>query len=712
MSLAEVDESSGTIALFPAGTSYVVRIEPDRGTVRHVHWGDRLALREAVALPAEPGPGDSFGDAWDGAEELPVDGGLRYGPPALEVRYADGTGPLEPHLVGFEVERGGDAWAEVRVNLRDAARPLDWTLHYRVHAASPVVERWTEYRHGRPSGADVLLVRHASAQWNLPVRSDYRMSGVFGQWAGEFALQRRPLAVGETTLTSRRGHTGHQSNPWVAIDAGDATETDGQVWCTATATSGSWRIEAVRSPEGRCGVICGAGHEGVEVSLAAGTSWTSAVSVGVYSAAGFGGVSRALHAYVREHVLPAPERPRPVLYNSWEATSFEVTFANQRRLADAAAELGAELFVVDDGWFGRRDDDRAGLGDWTPHRRRFPDGLRPLSDHVHGLGMRFGLWVEPEMVNVDSDLYRAHPDWVLHLPDRTPSVQRHQLVLDFSRPAVTDWAYEWLSRTIGAYDVDFLKWDFNRSFSEAGSHGDRRDRRAIFMEHAAGVHGVLDRLRRDHPRLEVESCAGGGGRVDLAVLARTDQVWTSDNTDAVDRLRIQYGFSQVYPAQVMSAWVTDSPNPMTGRTIPLRFRFHCAMAGALGIGGDLTRWSRQEREEAAGMIALYKEVREVVQHGRQYRLGSPDDLQHGVLYVSRDRSEAVVLQWRVGAATRTLQPRLRLPGLDPDAVYTLRDDSGTLGSVSVTGAALAAHGLPAGLPAGPYSSRLLRLRGR
>ncbi|MFI9123535.1 alpha-galactosidase [Streptomyces bikiniensis] len=710
MSLVQVDQQSGTIALSPGDTSYVVRIEADRGTVRQVHWGRRVSLNDALALPPEPGAGDSFADPWDGAEELPADGGLRFGPPALEVRYDDGTNPLEPRLEGFDVAADGDVSAEVRIRFRDARRPLAWTLHYRVRADSRVLERWTTCRNEGPEGTGLLLVRAASAFWNLPVRADYRLSSLHGQWAAEFAVQRRALAVGETTVSSRRGHTGHQSNPWVAVDGGAATESDGEVWCMALAGSGSWRITGVRSPEGRCGVICGAGHEGVELALAAGASWTAPVSAGAYSPEGFGGASRALHAYARASVLPRAERVRPVLYNSWEATSFEVTFDNQRRLADLAAELGAELFVVDDGWFGRRDDDRAGLGDWTPHRRRFPRGLRPLSEHVRARGMRFGLWVEPEMVNLDSDLYRAHPDWVLHLPDRSPTPQRNQLVLDFSRSDVTDWAFAWLDRTVGDFAVDFLKWDFNRSFSEAGSSADGPDRRAVFVRHAEGLHRVLDRLREARPELEIESCAGGGGRVDLGVLARTDQVWTSDNTDAVDRLRIQHGFSQAYPAQVMGAWVTDSPNAMSGRTVPLRFRFHVAMAGALGIGGDLTRWSPAERREAAAMVGLYKEIREVVQHGQQYRIGDPDDHQHAVEYVAPDRSRAVVLQWRVGAASRALQPRLRLPGLDPDARYAVRDDSGTLEHLVVTGAALAGYGLPAALPAGPYGSRLLRLR--
>ncbi|MFJ9883565.1 alpha-galactosidase [[Kitasatospora] papulosa] len=712
----EIDRPSGTVLLRASDTSYVLRVDTAAGTVRTLHWGASLSLDDARAL-LEPDPAtDSFRSPLDGTEELAVDGQVRFAPPALDVRYGDGTSAVEPVVDGYDVRRDGDS-SELSVRLRDHGRPLAWTLHYRVRQDCPVIERWTVFRHTGPGPTEpgeepaLSLVRHSAAQWNLPVLPAYRMSSVHGQWAGEFQLRRIPLAVGETTVSSRRGHTGHQSNPWLALDAGDATEETGEVWTVALATAGSWRMTAVRSAEGRCGVLGGSGHEGVEITLAPGASWTTPVSTGLYAPGGFGGASRAYHSYVRRYVLPAPDEPRPVLYNSWEATAFDVTFDGQRELADLAARVGAELFVVDDGWFGARDSDRAGLGDWTPRPGAFPDGLRPLADHVHGLGMRFGLWVEPEMVNPDSDLFRAHPEWVLHLPDRTAHTLRNQLVLDFSRPEVTDWALTWLLRTVDAFAVDFLKWDFNRSFTEAGSAGRHPDARRVFVDHALGAHEVMDRLRAARPALRIETCSGGGGRVDLASLARTDQAWTSDNTDAVDRLSIQYGFSQLYPAQVMGAWVTDSPNPITLRTVPLRFRLHSAMAGALGIGGDLTRWPEAELDETAAYVALYKTVRSTVQTGRQYRLGSPADSYHAVQYVARDSDESVVFQWRAGPEERAVLPRLRLRGLVPEAVYRVDDDSEITRAGTVrSGAALMAHGLSAQLPQGGYASRMLTLR--
>ena len=695
------DPERGTWLLSTPATRYLIRADRD-GSPRHVAWGspEAVAAIEDRRPLTSPVSANSF--AGDGtADELGIETGARFGPAGLQVRFADGTrgaqwGPAEAEIDG----------GHLVLRLRDRRYPLRAELHYRVHADSDVIERWTVLAN---DGAEPVTVgRLDAAAWSVPRLADYRMSHLVGGWNHEFQLRRTPVPVAETTFTSRRGLTSHQANPWLAIDDGTAGEEAGEVWSTALAWSGSWRVTLHRDPADaaeagdRVTWTGGFGHEGLVWTLTPDQSLETPVFAGLYTTHGFGGAARAWHDYLRSHVLPTPDEDRPVLYNSWEATGFAVDEPGQLRLAETAAGLGVELFVLDDGWFGARRDDTAGLGDWQPHPGAFPHGLRPLIDKVHDLGMRFGLWVEPEMVNTDSDLYRAHPDWVIHTPHRDPTELRNQLMLDFGRPDVARWAHEWLDRLVREHAIDFLKWDANRAVTDAG-RPDHPDPDRLWIEHTRAVYHVMDQLRADHPHLRIEACAGGGGRADAGVLARTDQAWTSDNTDPVDRLAIQHGFSMLFPAEVMASWVTDSPNVATGRTTPLRFRFHVAMAGALGIGGSLTHWTKAELAEAAEFVAAYKRIRHVVQHGSLYRPAT-EGATTAVHYASADGSEHVVIAWRPTTEFGQPQPTVRLTALEPDATY-LDVDRG----VRISGAAARA-GLPLELPRGDYASALIHLR--
>jgi alpha-galactosidase len=679
-----------------AATAYAVRLADD-DTPRHVHWGAPLTLDQAADLAeraalTESTAASSF-EGIAGADELPVEGGAQFGPAALQVRFPDGTRAVEWRYADHEVDDG-----HLRIHLADRYYPLDVTLHYRMTAGADVLERWTTVTNrGREP---ITVLRCDSAAWTVPGRDDYRLSHLVGAWNSEFRLRRATLPVAETVLTSRRGLTSHHANPWLAIDDGTAGEEYGEVWSTALAWSGSWRVTVQRDPAGRTTWTGGFGHEGLTWSLAPGETLHTPVFAGLHTTAGFGGASRAWHAYVRRHVLPHPDEVRPVLYNSWEATGFDVGEDGQIALAARAAGLGAELFVMDDGWFGARTSERAGLGDWAPNPARFPRGLGPLIAEVRRLGMRFGLWLEPEMVNPDSDLYREHPDWVLHMAHRRRTEMRHQLVLNLARPDTTAWTHSWLDALITEHGIDFVKWDANRAFTEAGWPG-HTDPDRVWIAHTLAVHKIVDRLRADHPGLRIESCAGGGGRADLGMLARTDQVWPSDNTDAVDRIGIQHGFSQLFPAQVMGAWVTDSPNVTTARTTPLRFRFHVAMAGALGLGGDLTAWTAEELKEAADLVAAYKRIRPVVQHGTAYRL-TGDGTLTAVQYVHGD--DHVVLAWCPIRPYGHGPAPLRLTAVCADATYRDRDTGATY-----PGAALRQAGLPLDLPPGDHASALVRL---
>ena len=395
-----------------------------------------------------------------------------------------------------------------------------------------------------------------------------------------------------------------------------------------------------------------------------------------------------------------------MLYNSWEATYFNLSQEGQVALAHKAADIGVELFCVDDGWFGGRRHDRAGLGDWTVSPEVFPAGLEPLIDEMHRLGMAFGLWVEPEMVNPDSDLYRRHPDWALHYPGRPRSEARHELMLDFGRPEVVSYIYATLDDLLTRYAIDFVKWDCNRYATEPGSAAGV----AIWWEHARAVYDIIDRLRRGHPGVHLESCSGGGGRIDLGILGRMEQVWTSDNTDALDRIRIQEGYSLAYPARAMESWVTHERNHQTGRTSLLSTRFDVAMRGALGIGSSLNQLDDQELAEYAAYIAFYKRIRPVVQGGDLYRLQRLEEYGASVIeYVSADGSEAVYSVAVRDHAIGLFRPPALLRGLDPAATYVATDRRGSE-VCCATGYELMTLGIPGDANGGAGYSRTLYLR--
>jgi alpha-galactosidase len=688
--MPDIAENGRTWVLSGPTSSYAAHLT-ENDELLHLHWGPRIALADAEALAVRPLPDYwPFESPLDGREEYPVEGGPRFVRPALSVRTAERRG-TEWSFERYETE--GD---ELRLRFRDAGLAI--TLHYRMRG--DVVERWTTLDNDGPEPLELL--RADSATWTLPDRDGWQLSQLHGRWAAESRLVRSGLTYGEKVIGSRRGHTGHQHLPWVALDT-DATEERGEVYGCALGWSGSWRIAVAQLPDARVQITGGAGFdESGLLRLGAGESFTTPVFAGLWSDAGFGGASRTWHTYQRTYVIPDADRDRPVLYNSWEATEFDISEEQQGTLARRAAAVGVELFVVDDGWFGARTSDRAGLGDWTPNPDRFPGGLKPLGDYVHALGMQFGIWVEPEMVNPDSELYRAHPDWVQFQPGRKRTEFRNQLVLNLAREDVQEYLWEQLDTLLTGAPVDYVKWDFNRCFTDAGWPGEAYPQR-LWVDHVRAVYGLLDRLREAHPGVAFESCSGGGGRIDLGIMSRTDQVWTSDNTDPLDRLAIQHGFSQIHPARVMAAWVTDSPNAqLNGRVSTLRFRFVSAMAGVLGVGGDLARWTEEELAEARRWVDLYKEIRPLVQHGDQYRLRPPQGGLSAVQYVRGD--ETVVLALLQAQHYGEPVPALRLRGLDPTASYECRET----GEVH-RGGVLLHHGLRTGLR-GDLDATVLRLR--
>jgi alpha-galactosidase len=646
-------------------TSYAMGVGPD-GALRHLYWGAPLWRLED--LPATPARRDI--SSFDPRqmlenEEFPGWGGARYYEPALKIARDDGDRDLVLRYASHRIQ--GD---NLDITLRDINDPIEVTLHYRVYPDYGMLSRSATVRNG--TGRAFTVASAQSAAWYLPPGDGYRLSYLSGRWAAETQLNREPIHEGQKVLESRKGHTSHNFNPWFAVDAGDAAEEHGRVWFGALAWSGNWRLTVEQTPYRQVRVTGGMNSFDFGYRLKPSESLETPQFFAGFSASGFGGASRVLHRFIREKILPGglSGRLRPVLYNSWEATTFDVNEAGQKALAEKAAKLGVELFVMDDGWFGKRNNDRAGLGDWVVNRQKFPQGLKPLIDTVNQLNMDFGLWVEPEMVNADSDLYRAHPDWVINFAGRPRSELRTQMILNLARNDVKEYIFGALDKLATEYNIRYFKWDMNRSFSEPGwPEAEPADQQKLWVEYVRNLYEIVDRLRARHPKLEIESCSGGGGRVDLGILQRVDEVWTSDNTEAFDRLRIQEGFSQAYPAKVMSAWVTDVPN-MNSRSTPLEYRFLVAMQGALGIGANLNRWTDGDSALATKLIALYKRLRPTVQLGDLHRLLSPRESDVTAnQYVSSDGRQSVVFAFRHSQEYNTAAPTLYPQGLDEKAIY-------------------------------------------
>ncbi len=715
----QYDPARSIWALMTDRATYALGVTPE-GFVRHLWWGGRIGSLADLPDPRVPaGRSSQEGGLAAAHEEYPVWGGLRLRETALQATRTDGTRELDARFVAATIaEQSGRP--SLTVQLRDAATALVIELSYQLDGARDIITRGV--RITNRGDLPVTLERALTAVLYLPRSTAPRtLTTLAGSWAAEAQIQRQPVVPGIIALDARHGLAGHASVPWCAISAREwhqATPPDvgehGEVYFATLAWSGNWLLRCATTVDGDTSLALGLNDHDFAWTLAGGDTFDLPEVVLGFADDGFDGMRQRIQSHIRAHILPrvavdAPLPPRPILYNSWEATYFAVDEPGQMRLAEHAAALGIELFVVDDGWFKGRSLDNAGLGDWTPDPAKFPRGLTPLIDHVHHLGMRFGLWVEPEMVNPDSDLYRAHADWVYHFPDRPRSESRNQLVLNLARDDVRDHLLRVLDDLLSRSAIDFIKWDMNRPFSEVGWPAHPELAREIWVRHARAVYSLLDALRARHPRVNFESCASGGGRADLGMLRRTDEVWASDNTRPDARLTIQEGWSFFLPARVVASWVTDAPGWMRRHEYPLAFRFHVAMLGTLGIGGNLLEWDEDEMAAARHWIARYRDLRPVIQDGRQYWLAS---WQHGwaaVQYLAEiDAQERIALfVFRRDNPFDFALPPVRLRGLDPAATYVVTGEGAP--PTRYTGAWLMAHGIDVSLSDGPYASQLIEL---
>ncbi|MFL5672516.1 MAG: alpha-galactosidase [Chloroflexota bacterium] len=631
-------------------------------------FSNRLSDPVALAYPT-PGSGD-------------------YRIPALVAEQADGATVLDLRYRGHRILAGkpaldglpatyveDDAEAEtLEIDLADERSGLVVTLSTSIFAGRPVIVHSARIRN--EGAAPIRLTTAMSLVVDLP-DADWELLQLSGAWGRERHVRTRRLALGRQSISSNRGSSSAAHNPFLALRRAATTEGHGEALGVTLAYSGNFLAEIEAEAFGTARLRIGINPDTFSWALEPGASFQTPEAILVWSADGLGAMSDAFHGLLRERMARGPwrDRPRPVLVNNWEGTYFDFDEDRLVAIASVARDLGIELFVLDDGWFGKRDDDTSSLGDWTVDRRKLPNGLDGLAKRITELGLGFGLWIEPEMVSERSELFAAHPDWAIGVPGRPRTEGRNQLVLDLGRPEVVDHLERVLGEVLGGASISYVKWDMNRWITEPWSVALPADRQGeFFHRYILGVYELYRRLTTRFPEILFESCASGGDRFDAGMLAFAPQAWTSDDTDAIERLPIQWGSSLAYPLSSMGAHVSAVPNHQTGRVAPLATRGAVAFFGVLGYELDTTALSADDRREVAGQVAFYKEHRELFQRGRFHRLRGPFDAdgnQTAWMTVSPDGAKAIVGTYQVLSRPNPARNRLALHGLDPARSYRI-----------------------------------------
>lgn len=633
----------------------------------HLYWG-RKCDADDYFIDEKSDENSNHSMLDDFKQEYTPFGQTMFRGSAIKAEFADGCRDICLKYDGCESEGN-----TLKLNFSDKVYPLSITLNYSVCDDNDIITRWTTVKNN--SDNCVFFEKLFSAEFNLPSKKPYTFKNTNGAWGGENIEANTTLESGTLVSESRRGNSGHNQSPYF-IAYQNADEKIGDVYFAALAYSGNFKVKAERDLFNTTRVIMGMSDFDFRFELKANEEFdTPKVFCG--HTQGFGDMSRQMNKFAVNNVLPKTfnDKILPVLYNSWEATGFDVSCENQTALAEIAAKIGVELFVMDDGWFGKRNNDRAGLGDWFINKDKFPNGLDELINKVNTLGMDFGIWVEPEMVNRDSDLYRAHPEWAYHFDNRYSCELRNQLVLNMTRADVQEYIFNCLNDLLSNHNIKYVKWDMNRPFSEVGAENLDCPQMLWYL-HTKAVYDIVDKLKELHPGTAFESCASGGGRADYGALLHYDQVWTSDNTDGIDRMVIQKGYSLLRPIKTMRAWVTDIAG--INKPCSLDFRFNIAMQGSLGIGGNLTSYSEEDLQICKKNVTIYKEIREIVQFGNLYRNMDIDEDE--ILfnqYVNDDRTKSVAFIAANGTRFYKKSVPLLFDGLDEKKHYTLTIDNET-----------------------------------
>lgn len=689
------NEEKKIFHLFNEQTSYIFSIFYDKYLV-HCYWGKRVkdddmlyhAKYYGTGMAPNPVDENPFFSLDSLTREYPGYGNSDMRNPAYHIELENGSTVIDlgydshrirggkPKLQGLPaayVESEGEA-DTLEIDLIDSLIGLKVTLIYSVFNDYNAITRSVKFTN---MGKETLKI-HKALSANVDFSSaDYEMLHLSGAWARECQVIRKPLTAGTQSIESARGTSSPQHNPFLAMLSSGTDETNGEAYGFSLVYSGNFVAQAEVNHHDITRVNIGINPFDFLWNLKPHDSFQTPEVVMVYSYQGIGGMSRIYHRLYRDRLCRGKYRDklRPILINSWEAVYFDFNESTLLSLCKKSASIGIELFVLDDGWFGKRNDDTSSLGDWYVNKDKLPGGLKGLAEKVQENGMKFGLWVEPEMVSPDSELYREHPDWCIHVPNRKRTTGRSQLVLDFSRDDVCIAVLKMLGNILSTVPISYIKWDMNRHLSEIGSANlPPNQQRETAHRYILGVYNVLEKLTSAYPHVLFESCSAGGGRFDPAMLHYMPQTWTSDNTDAVQRLKIQHGTSIVYPASSIGAHVSAVPNHQTGRVTDLKFRNDVAMSGNFGYELDIRSLSDSEIKEVSYQIEMYKEIRDLVQFGDLYRLKDPfGDKDSSLLYVSSNTKRAVLFYFSVHTSCRYQHKLIKLVGLNPDVIYDVNE---------------------------------------
>ena len=650
-------------------------------------------------------------------QEFPCMGNGDYRSSALIVQNMDGTYSCDLRYQGYEIQEGkyglkglpavyasSEEAQTLVIHMEDPVTKVRADLLYGVLPEYDIITRSVKIQN--QGNEKIYLEKAASACLDF-LWGDYDLISFYGRHTMERNFQRTPVEHGMQLMGSRRGTSSHQYNPFMILCDRKTTETTGSCYGMLFVYSGGFRMEAEKDQFNQTRAIMGLQSEKFRYPLMPGEEFIVPETVLTYSAGGFEQLSHNLHKCIRTHVCRGKYRDlvRPVLVNSWEAAYFDFDGEKILELAKNAADLGMEMVVLDDGWFGKRDSDNSGLGDWTVNEKKLGCSMGELAAKVNQMGLKFGLWIEPEMISEDSELYRQHPDWVLQIPGRKPIKGRNQLVLDFSRKEVRDSVFDQICEVLDHANIEYVKWDMNRSISDVYSMR-TTDQGRVLYDYVLGIYEFLEKMIDRYPDLLIEGCSGGGGRFDAGMLYYTPQIWCSDNTDAIDRTRIQYGTSFAYPVSTVGSHISAVPNHQTGRVVPLHTRNVVAMAGTFGYELDLQVLNENAKQKIRSQIQNYHKYAELIQKGEYYRLSDPfcDEIAAWA-FVSEDQKEVLLNVVMLETHGNMPVNYVRLRGLCSDMIYE-NEQTGK----RYSGGALMEAGIPMPVESGEYLAYQIYLR--